>query len=314
MLRKVQLWRWYGSSGAPGQSAVPTSALHSFLLGQRPADLSLVGAGEYETHLVPVPGSDPHLILYRVRNQGLPSERRSGQVVELDPNVNELAEGSHFLFLPRNLLAFMGSGFGPRPSRLAEWMRERVGWDLRLEPVLRPNAGEILNHLERVAWVEIKVPADEVRNLDLSGFFQGANDPLGALKTMQQAQHGGVITLGFSVGRDRHANQAFLTKLLKRMRGAPVDTFTKAQAKVYVEHADSATIVDFLHDRVAAEVEIDDPGLRQRLIPPPEALNAMKTAWKQFKEADKVLDFVDPPSSGNTLLVPPALVPAPAGG
>lgn len=311
MLRKVQLWRFYDSSGVPAPE-LPISALHALLQSQQPADLSLVGAGGYETHLAPVPGSDPYLILYRVRDQGLPSERRGGQVVDLDPNVNELAEGSHFLFLPRNLLAFMGSGFGPRPTRLAEWIRERVGWDLKLEPVLRPNAGEILNHLERVAWVEIKVPADEVRNLDVSGFFQGANDPLGALKTMQRAQQGGVITLGFSVGRDKHANQTFLTALLSRMRRAPTDTFTKAQAKVYVEHADSATIVDFLHDRVAAEVEIDEPGLRQRLIPPPEALNAMKTAWKQFKEADKVLDFVDPPSSTNTPTVPPSLIAAPA--
>ncbi len=162
-------------------------------------------------------------------------------------------------------------------------------------------------------WVEIKVPADEVRNLDVSGFFQGANDPLGALKTMQRAQHGGVITLGFSVGRDKHANQTFLTALLSRMRGMPYRHLHKAQPKVYVERRRRMRpSADFTARTMAAEVEIDEPGLRQRLIPPPEALNAMKTAWKQFREADKVLDFVDPPSSTNTPTVPPSLIAAPA--
>lgn len=307
MQRKVQLWRFFDENDRPARP-IPVGALHRFLVARDRADddMSFTGTDGYVTHLAPVGGTHPHVVLYRIRQEDLPSERRNGRVVDLNSAVNELAEGSHFLFLERNLVAFIGTGFSPRPGRLAEWMRNRLGWDVWMEPVVRHDVGPILDHLRKITSVEIKIAADEARQLELADFFEGEDDPLGALLTAQRAQQGGIITVGWSVGQGSDADQGWFQRLVDRLRGADLDRFRAARAKVYVENADNAVPVDFLQDRIVAEVDIDQPAGRQRLLAPPVAVAAMQQAWKQFKDTDNVLDNLDP-VEGTSFRVPTAL-------
>lgn len=187
------------------------------------------------------------------------------------------------------------SGFSPRPGRFAEWLRYRLGWDVWLEPVLRPDVGPVLDEIRKVTRVEIKVSADEARRLDASGFFEGEDDPLGALYTAQQAQHGGIIGLEMSVGQGSGADQGFFRSLLERMRGADLSSFRTARAHVHLGDGIGSTVIDFLHDRVVAEIEVDQPSGRQRLLEDHAAQKTMEAAWEQFIEVDEVLDYVDKP-------------------
>ncbi len=282
MRRNVQLWRFHEAGGDPAQ-LLPMTHLHRFLLEQRSSDLAHTSTDGYETHLVPVSGSAPHLELHRIRQNDLPSERRAGRIVDLDPSVNELAEGSHFLSLPHNLIAFIGTGFSPRPGRLAEWMRSRLSWDITLEPVLRRDAGAILDNLRKITSVEVKIAADEAHRLDVSGFFRDERDPLGALLVAQRAQQGGIITVGWSVGQGTDAHQGWFRELVQRLREADLTGFRAAKAKIYLEGSDNAVPVDFIHDKIVTEVEVDQPSGRQRLLAAPAALDAMQRAWHQFQ-------------------------------
>lgn len=309
--RKVQLWRFFDANDKP-VPPIPAGELHRFLVAQDDsnADMAYLGTDDYVTHLSPIGGVEAQVVLSRIRADDLPSQRVDGKVVALDPNVGELAEGSHFLFLPRNLVAFIGTGFSPRPGRLAEWMRNRLGWDVWLEPVVRQDVGPILDNLRKITSVEVKIAADEAKRLELADFFEGENDPLGALLTAQRAQQGGIITVGWSVGQGSDANQGWFQRLVDRLRRADLERFRSAKAKVYVEHSDNAVPVDFLQDRIVAEVEIDHPTGRQRLLESPVALAAMQRAWEQFKDTDKVLDTLDP-LEGTPLQVPAALIDNP---
>lgn len=312
MRRKVQLWRFFDENDQPARP-VPAGPLHRFLVDRDASgdDLAHLGANSYETHLAPVNGTVPHLVLHRIRHDDLPSERRSGKIVDLDPSVNELAEGSHFLLLQQNLVAFLGSGFSPRPGRLAEWIRERIGWDVWLEPVLRHDAGTVLDDLRKVTSVEVKIAADEARTLQLTGFFEDDNDPLGALLIAQQAQQGGIITMGWSVGQGSDADQGFFRQLVNRLRAADLSRFRAAKAKVYIEHSDNAVPVDFLQDRIVAEVDVDEPpGRRQKLLAADVAVDAMQRAWEQFKDADKVLERLDK-NDGPAFVLPASLIDRP---
>ena len=111
---------------------------------------------------------------------------------------------------------------------------------------------------------------------------------------------------------------------MHRVRGAPMlrvyapgaelylgagdlERFRSAKAKVYVEHSDIAVPVDFLQDRIVAEVEIDQPTGRQRLLEAPVALDAMRRAWQQFEDTDKVLEHLDS-LEGKPLQVPTTLI------
>lgn len=314
MRRNVQLWRFHDANGKP-VGPIRASALHRYLADREQAGdyLDFTGTDYYETQLAVVPGTQPHVVLHRIRGDNLPSQRRNGKIVDLDPSVNELAEGSQFLFLERNLVAFMGTGFSPRPSRLAEWMRNRLDWEVWLEPVLRADAGAVLDHLRKVTSVEVKIAADEARNLDLGGFFEGEDDPLATLLTAQRAQQGGIITVGWSVGQGSEADQGWFKAVVDRLRRADLSPFRAAKAKVYVEDADSAVPFDFLHDRLVAEVEVDQPTGRQRLLAPDVALGAMQQAWTQFQDTDKVLDRIDKPQ-GAPFKTPPSLIDVPASG
>lgn len=309
MRRKVQLWRFVDEDGAPGRP-VPVTALHRMLVAAdaAAADLTYTDAYDYETQLEPVAatGHTGHYLLHRIRAEDLPSQRRGGRVVELDPSVDELAEGSHVLMLQRNLVAVLGTGFSPRAGRLAEWMRFRLGWDLWLEPVLRQDVGLILSNLRKITSVEVKILADEARRLDLSGFFEGDSDPLGALQTAQRAQQGGIITVGWSVGQGSDADQGWFQRLIDRLHTMDPSRFRAARANVYVEHSESLTPVDFLHDRIVAEVEVDQPPGRQRLLPNDVAYGALQEAWTQFRDIDRVLDGMDP-TSGTPFTVPQTL-------
>lgn len=245
-------------------------------------------------------------VIHRIRDHDLPSQRAQGRITDLDRRVQELAEGSHLLLLPRNMVACLGTGFSPRPGRFAEWLRQRLEWEVWLEPVLRPDVGAILDDIRKITRVEIKVSADEARRLDASGFFEGEDDPLGALYTAQRVQQGGIIGLEVSVGQGSGADQGYFRRVLDRLRGADLTSFRTARAHVHLQDGNGSTVVDFLHDRVVAEIEVDQAPGRQRLLDTPTARQTMETAWEQFQEADEVFDFVDPPQ-GEELELPDRL-------
>lgn len=121
MRRRVQLWRFYDSDDRPSPP-VPARPLHRLLQAQDDAgeDMAYKDPYGFETHLVPVDTTKPHVVIHRIRDHDLPSQRSGGRISDLDRNVQELAEGSHLLLLPRNLVAFLGTGFSPRPGRFEQ--------------------------------------------------------------------------------------------------------------------------------------------------------------------------------------------------
>ena len=305
--RKVQLWRFVDADDQP-TGEIPASALHRFLGQQEAAgvDLSHEHPHDYRTQIEVAPSS-PHLIFHRLRDSDLPSERRNGKIVALNSSVAELAEGSHALLLPRNLMAFVGSGFSPRPGRLAEWMRARLGWDVWLQPVLRHDLGTVLDHIRKVSNIELAIPADEVRRLNMSDFFEDDDDPLRVLQFAEQAQQGGIIRVGWSVGQGSSADQGWFRNLVARLGRADLRGFSSAKSKVYVEGEDGAVPLDFLHDRVVAEFPIEDQPTRQRTLPSNVAHALMREAWDHFRDDEKVLDYIEPPTEASPQ-VPQALL------
>lgn len=294
MKRKVQLWRFYDSKDQP-LPPIPGKALHRFVSKADPdtTDLTFTDYAGFETQLEAVGASRPHFILHRIRADNLPSQRTGNRIEDLDKSVEELAEGSHLMFLPRNLIAFLGSGFSPRPARFAEWLRHRVGWDAWLEPVIRPDISSVLQNIQKVSRVDIKIAADEAQKLDLAGFFQGSNEPLAALQAAQRVQEGGYIGLSVSVGHGNSADQGWFRALVDRLRGADMTHFRQARALVRrAGDGGGTTMVDFIHDKVVTEFDIKTSG-RQRLLDPAVAADLMHNAWKQFKDSDNVLDYID---------------------
>lgn len=310
MRRKAQLWRFVDAEDNPAPP-IDGGGLHRLVRDAEAAgaDLGLTDAYGYETHLVAAPGSAPHFALHRIRSTDLPSERRDGRIVNLNRRVRELAEGTHVWLPTDNLAIFMSTGFSPRPGRFAEWLRERVGWQVWLEPVIRHDLGAVLANLRKVSSVELKISADDARRLDMSGFFDGDADPLAALLAAQRAHQGGIISVGWSVGTGSDADQGFFRSLLERLRSADLTHFRSARAKVYVEDVEGAVPIDFLHDRLVAEVEVGTASQRERLLDWEPAREAMTAAWQDFQDAEPNLRQVRSSATSTRLRAPRALLP-----
>lgn len=291
--RKVQLWRFVDENQQPAR-VVPGAALVRLLTSEQSAgaDLSHTDNYGYITQLDPVPGSTPHVVTYRVRDTDLPSERRNGRIVDLNRNVQELAEGSHVFFFPHNHVAFIGNNVSPRPSRLADWLRARTGIDVYLKPVLRQDLGTALDDIAKITNIQLSISAAEVHRLDLSGFFNDPEDPLRVLPEMSKFDQGGNVRVEWSVGLGHNHDPRFFRRVFERLRGADVRGFSVAKAQVRTEEGDSVP-VDFIHDKVVVELPLPPDHGRLRTLTNGTARTIATDAWQHFTTNEHVLDDID---------------------
>lgn len=306
--RKVQLWRFVDEDQRPTR-AVPGAALVRLLAKEQTAgsDLSHVDNYGYITQLEPVRGSIPHVVAYRVRDTDLPSERRNGRIVDLDRNVQELAEGSHVFFFPHNHVAFIGNNVSPRPTRFTDWLRARTDIDVHLKPVLRQDLGTTLDDIAKITNIQLSISAAEIHRLNLTGFFEDPDDPLGVLPEMSKFDQGGNVRVEWSVGLGHNHDPGFFRRVFDRLRGADVRGFSVAKAQVRTEDGD-AVPVDFIHDKVVVELPVPPDHGRQRTLSNSAARIIATEAWEHFKTNEHVLDGIedvtDPPFEFPAALIP----------
>ena len=312
MKRKAQLWRFCDEHGNPLTYVIPRQGLHRFMSGIDPTvtDMTLRDARGFHMQLEAVPGNTSHFVMHRLRLHDLPSEYRRRRVVPLNPRVRGLAEGTNIQLISRNLAIFIMSGSSPRPARLGEYMRARLGWQVWLRPVPRADIGQVLASLRKVSSIELAIAADEARRLDLADFFEGDGDPLAVFKAASRARQGGIIRVRWSVGHGSDADQGFFRGVVDRLRRADLRGFSAAKAAVYVEGSDDQIPVDFLDDKIVTQVDVGDPTSRNRALDAKTALEALETARNHFLNVEKIHDIVNSVDGGQ-LRVPDALLPVP---
>lgn len=297
MRRKAQLWRFVDKDERPLQHRIERRALHAFIGLQQAAgaDLTLTDAAGFKTQLNAVSGPATHLVLHRVREDDLPNEwsAAGGQIAPLNVQIDGLAEGTHLLLLPRNLVIVMGSGFSPRAPRLAAFLRARLGWDVWLHPVPRRDLGSVLEQVRRVSNIEIAINADEIHGLDLGPMYNDEFDPFVPLEAAARARQGGVIKLGWSAGHGNSANQIWFQRVLRKLAGADMTAFNIARAEVYVEGSTDKIPLDFVHDQIVTQVDVGEHEGRGRELTADQALSGLLDARTHFGQVEKINDVVD---------------------
>ncbi|RPJ38412.1 MAG: hypothetical protein EHM35_04595 [Planctomycetaceae bacterium] len=107
-------------------------------------------------------GASPCLRLGRIRRAGLPQvENGGGRLTALTiPDSSGLAEITHMMLFPTNLLGAVFSFYGPRPTSLAAYLRAKVPdtpTELKIEPLIRADIAEQLNRFETLRLLELKI-------------------------------------------------------------------------------------------------------------------------------------------------------------
>lgn len=286
MERWVQVWQITDEFGAPLTWRFPSQALlrlveQSASNGQ---DLYNRDRDGVTTLLEPIPGRRrPHLALHTIRRINLPSEDAGGTIVDLtiDPN-HGLAEGTHFLFCPRNVVICLYNHNGPRTGRLASWLEARTGLRVKFSPLYRTDTWAVIDEMERLTRLEITIPTDQVAALDPDPQFDRAL--LDALRASAGVSDGGLIHLVWSVGRGGHSvSQWRMRDLVRNLVGADKRGFKGVKVFGKMEGVLSPVPVDLLQDQLVTRREVEPEHERSRRLSSASAYEAMDETYEVFK-------------------------------
>jgi hypothetical protein len=259
MRRSVQFWRLISEDGRDLNGPFPAEAIVRCL--DRAARNNLDRHRHCRDGMVLLGHAArtkplPSLVLDKVRHENLPSVGDAAGLRRSLGLANEegLLEPTYCTFMENNVVAMLASGDGPRPGRLADYIRAKFGLAVGLTPVLRQDLDAVLQEM-RVTSVDISIRAAHISR-DLVG-----GDWVQALEAGRQLSQDGVVRVGFSVGRrgtreeKRHRGERFRA-LIDRLRGSGgLSEFQSAKVGGVVNG--SSRTVDLIHDKFVQQTEVD---------------------------------------------------------
>lgn len=167
-----------------------------------------------------VVNSHCRMCLANIRRNGLPSIEQQGMTSDLSiPPDAGLAEKTHLVFFPHNIVGAEHNPHGPRVNRVARYVNTKIrlaSGDIAFEQLVRDNITESLLRLETIKALELTLDAsniDVVRNVDTS-IAEMCDSLMDNTKDR-------TISITISLGRSKGATGRRLKDWVKRMIGIP---------------------------------------------------------------------------------------------
>lgn len=293
MQRNVQIWRMVDGLGSPLPARFPSQAFVSMILAvqaEDEGDLRAFSADGTELLLEAFASSKPHVCLHRIRRDNLPSEEQAGRVQDLSiPETSGLAEGTHIVFYPRNIVAVIYNHSGPRIARMSDWLAQRVGLSIQFQPVHRTDIAAVIKDMVRFNGVELSLTADQAAALlsDDSADGEAQEDGVAeALYAVSKLTHLGNITIRLSVGPGKPSAQkqsAFKTLVNRIVGRDDLGSFRKARV-TGVKSDGATTVVDLIEDRLVTQQDVEAEQSRFRRVSTESAFQAANGTFELFKK------------------------------
>jgi hypothetical protein len=287
--RKVHFYRIVDPVGTPLPDAFRARAAAQTLRGLDVAageahfetadDVTLLGATIHDEATRP-----PCLALYQIRRTDLPSVERRGQILDLDLAADAgLAEGVHVCFFPRNVVGFLYNHFGPRISRLADYLNHKLDLDpqITFQPLIRSDVMRTLQQMRDLTILELEVPAPHIE------LFDEANQSLaGALRAAQDVA--GLRRVGLRLKLERR-EAAGVTQRVREMlagfiRDGRLDAFSRLKVLGYNTSSDQREWLDLLAERLVMEREVQARSEASRTISDTSADIAIRDAHREAEQ------------------------------
>lgn len=155
----------------------------------------------------------------------------------------------------RRRLAILVSGNGPRPTRLADYLGAKLGMSVGLDPVLTQDVDKVLRELQ-VSSIDVAIPAERVDRA-----LVGGDDWARALDAGSRMVQGGVVRVGFAIGRngtnqEKSARRSGIRGLIDQLRGSG-DLSEFQSARVTGSINGTPHVVDLLNDKFVEKTEVD---------------------------------------------------------
>jgi hypothetical protein len=207
-----------------------------------------------------LPKEKQGLILGLSRRSDLPQLEKDGQTSPLTlDNDSGVAELTHFRFFANNIVACEYNHFGPRASRLVDYVTKSVpncpSFDLR--PLLNHDVAKLLSHMKEVTMVTVKMTASTASDWVGTGdSFYGApkKETLGTpwlkrlrrftekpdlLEATERLIAKGVLDNGkietVDLLSDKLISKQAVARVNKRSRAVLTDDMMKVMSEAYLE-------------------------------------------------------------------------------
>lgn len=146
------------------------------------------------------------------RRTGLPPTERAGILNDLRLQPDEgLSELVHCVVFSNSVLGFEFNSYGPRPSRMANYLSDKTEHQVKFVSLIRQNAAETLARYDSLSNVHIKVRSnviDEVRQ---------ANETVGALLA-NIAEYNGIGNIELRIGTRPRSDDILDGRILRGIR------------------------------------------------------------------------------------------------
>ncbi len=223
--------------------------------------------------------------LARIRKRDLPQVEDHGTLTPLSiPRTSGLAESIHFVLFPQNVVGCEFNFYGPRPSRIAQYLTTKapVGGDFFLAPLLRKDVTEQLAHLGELRAMHIKTRASysaTLRQMD-PGIGQ-------ALDTLAERGNAEVVEVVLKAPRSRrmpglkHNLIAFVKRVAARDESrTEMGRFTISGVS---DETGRIEEVDVLSDFLIARREMARVGANTRAVQSDSAYQAIENAHHELR-------------------------------
>ncbi len=227
--------------------------------------------------------------LATVRRGALPLvEDGSGTLSSLNIPVDAgLAEITHMMFFPNNILGAVFNFFGPRPTRLAGYLRAKVpGMPpfLQIDPLIKANVTEDLDRLETIRLVDLKIRPSYAAIVEEADASLGA-----AFNATTQAVTNDLdeVQIVLRSSRERTADLgAPIRRLVRQLLGhddLPENAKRFVVGGIDLETQRTAT-VDLLNDKLVCTKRIIKQSARSRALDNDSAYEAIQEAYNDLRD------------------------------
>lgn len=162
--RKIHFYRVVVLDDPGGTSDYDVRPVHEQLTRLLSSDDRYHISGERVTFCVPESGPPSRLRLFNVRRSDLPQIESHGVLspLELDSEAG-VAEQIHVVFFPDNVIGSEFNFYGPRPNRLAEFLKAKsIGPRIEIHPLVRDDAIRQLDELQELRMARLKVKRSSI--------------------------------------------------------------------------------------------------------------------------------------------------------
>ena len=292
LTRKVQFYRLRPAD--PDEQAPPLRAEHLAMLARHEQAGTAHHAGEDGRVLlgrVVTNDSRLSLALYLIRYDELPARERQGKVEALQLADDEgLAEPIHVVFHSGYVIGLLANHYGPRASRLADYLNEKCGLSIAFEPVTRLDPLAALERLSDLRKVHLKVNEEHLGELQPE---QRLFDSAYALSLLG----GGPLELApsFAPAAREGATDQWKDLLGRLLTGPAVAALERCKVWGFDPETGRVESVDLLSNKIEVEREVERAGERGRIVADHSAVAAIIDAYRLVEgEIRKAMSADDP--------------------